>query len=122
MEKKQKDGKDTTTVDEQGVLPGPTMWIAFKLGGNIHTLPLKGFWNPDNDGRWTHKLPMFAVAAAQCITGDVIPHSKKSEEDKTNQRPAGFGAGATAKLVPVSQVFYKMGKAGGIAVDAIIYH
>ena len=122
VEKKQKNGKDTTEVDDQGVLPGPTMWIAFKLGENIHTLPLKGFWNPDDDGRWTHKLPMFAVAAAQCVTGDVVPHSKKSEDDKTNQRPAGFGAGATAKLVPVSQVFYKMGKYGGIAVDAIIYH
>ncbi len=122
VEKKQKNGKDTTEVDDQGVLPGPTMWIAFKLGGNIHTLPLKGFWNPDDDGRWTHKLPMFAVAAAQCVTGDVVPHSKKSEDDKTNQRPAGFGTGATAKLVPVSQVFYKMGKYGGIAVDAIIYH
>ena len=122
VEKKQKDGKDTTEVDDQDVLPGPTMWIAFKLGGNIHTLPLKGFWNPDDKDRWTHKLPMFAVAAAQCVTGDVIPHSKKSEEDKTNQRPAGFGAGATAKLVPVSQVFYKMGKYGGYAVDAIVYH
>ena len=121
-EKKQKDGKDTTEVDDQGVLPGPTMWIAFKLGGNIHTLPIDGFWNAGDKGRWTHKLPMFAVAAAQCVTGDVIPHSKKREEDKTNQRPSGFGSGATAKLVPVSQVFYKMGKWGGYAVDAIIYH
>ncbi len=122
-EKKTKDGKETTEVDDQGVLPGPTMWIAFKLGGNIHTLPLKGFWNPDDEGRWTHKLPMFAVAAAQCITGDVIPHSKKRKDaDDVNQRPGGFGVGATAKLVPVSQVFYKMGKAGGYAVDAIIYH
>ncbi|MBP1589986.1 MAG: hypothetical protein ILO10_07325 [Kiritimatiellae bacterium] len=115
---KVEDGK----VTSDGVLPGPTLWLAFKLGGNIHTLPLDGFWNPDDKGRWTHKLPMFAVAAAQCVTGDVVPHSKKSEEDKTNQRPAGFGAGATAKLVPVSTVFHKMGKVGGYAVDAIIYH
>ena len=115
-----KDGK--TKVSDDSVLPGPTMWIAFKLGQNIQTLPLDGFWNPDDSKRKSHKIPMFAVAAAQCITGDVIPHSKKADGKSANQRPAGFGAGATAKLVPVSQVFYKMGKAGGIAVDAIIYH
>ena len=109
-------------MDDNGVLPGPTMWIAFKLGGNIQTLPLDGFWNSGDKDRWTHKLPMFAVAAAQCVTGDVIPHSKKIESGKTNQRPSGFGVGATAKLVPVSEVFYKMGKAGGYVVDALIYH
>ena len=120
--KKDKDGKKTDHVDENGVLPGPTMWIAFKLGGNIQTLPLDGFWNKGDKDRWTHKMPMFAVAAAQCITGDVIPHSKKIDKKKTNQRPSGFGAGATAKLVPVSDVFYQMGKAGGYVVDALIYH
>ena len=120
--KKGKDGKSSDEVNENGVLPGPTMWIAFKLGGNIQTLPLDGFWNAGDSGRWTHKLPMFAVAAAQCVTGDVIPHSKKIEENKTNQRPSGFGVGATAKLVPVSDVFYNMGKAGGYVVDALIYH
>ena len=104
------------------VLPGPTMWIAFKLGRNIQTLPLDGFFNSGDSKRWTHKLPFFAVAAAQCITGDVIPHSKKTEEGETNQRPAGFGAGATAKLVPVSQVFYNWNKISCTAVDAIIYH
>ena len=122
VEKKTKDGKETTEVDDQGVMPGPTFWIAFKLGNTIQTMPLDGFFNPGDKDRWTRKLPMFAIAAAQCVTGDVVPHSKKSEEDKTNQRPAGFGAGATAKLVPVSQVFYKMAKGLGYAVDAIIYH
>ena len=100
--KEKKDGKETTKVDDNGVLPGPTVWLSFKLGGNIHTLPMDGFWNTDDSKRKTHKIPFFAVAAAQCITGDVIPHSKKTEESKTNQRPSGFGAGATAKLVPVS--------------------
>ena len=127
VEEKETEGKDgkkekKIEVDDNGVLPGPTMWIAFKLGGNIQTLPIDGFWNAGDKDRWTHKLPMFAVAAAQCITGDVIPHSKKVESGKTNQRPSGFGAGATAKLVPVSEVFYKMGKAGGYVVDALIYH
>jgi len=118
---KVEDGK----VKDDGVLPDPTAWIAFKLDRHIQTLPLDNFWNPDDKDCWTHKLPVLAIAAAQCITGDVIPHSKRTEEDKTNQRPAGFGAGATAKLVPVSQVFYKIGGKGGksgYAVDAIIYH
>ena len=116
-----KDGK----VTDDSVLPGPTVWIAFKLGKHIQTLPLSGFFNPGDEGRWTHSLPMFAIAAAQCITGDVIPHSKKREAGKPNYRPSGFGTGATAKLVPVSEVFYGMDKAGnavGHFVDAIIYH
>ena len=121
IKSEKKDGK--TKVDDQGVLPGPTFWIAFKLGQNIQTLPIDGFFNPGDKDRWMHKkLPMLAISAAQCVTGDVIPHSKKSEEDKTNQRPAGFGAGATAKLVPVSQVFYKMAKGVGYVVDAVVYH
>ena len=122
VETKKQGGKETTKVDDQGVLPGPTFWIAFKLGQNIETLPLDGFFNSGDKDRWTHKFPMFAIAAGQCITGDVVPHSKKSEEDKTNQRPAGFGAGATAKLVPVSQVFYDIAKGAGYVVDAIVYH
>ncbi len=117
-----KDGKETKTGDDRGILPGPTVWIAFKLGRNIQALPLDGFWNAGDKDRWTHKLPMFAVAAAQCVTGDVVPHSKKTKEGEVNQRPAGFGTGATAKLVPVSEVFYKMNKYAGYAVDAIIYH
>ncbi len=105
-------------------LPGPTVWVAFKLGKNIQTLPIDGFYNARDSGKWTHNLPMFAIAAAQCVTGDVVPHSKKREKDgnDTNQRPAGFGAGATAKLVPVSDMFYKMNSTAGGVVDALIYH
>ncbi len=121
--KEKKDGKETTKVETNGVFPGTTIWLAFKLGQNIHTLPIDGFWNPGNSKKFMHRtLPVFAVAAAQCVTGDVIPHSKKTEEDTTNQRPAGFGAGATAKLVPVSQMVYDWKKTLGYAVDAIIYH
>jgi hypothetical protein len=110
-------------VTDDSTLPTPAVWIAFKLGKNIQTLPLDGFWNANDKDRWTHKLPMFAVAAAQCITGDVVPHSnKKSGENPNNQRPAGFGAGATAKLVPVSEVFYKIKDGAGTTVDALIYH
>ena len=122
---KLKDGKVEKDGDE--VLPGPTLWVAFKLDKDIQTLPLDGFLKSEKakteeTGRWTHKLPMFAVAAAQCVTGDVIPHSRKTEENKTNQRPAGFGAGATAKLVPVGDVFSSMNTVVGGVVNAVIYH
>ncbi len=124
--KKDKSGKETgeIVVDDGGdeVLPGPTVWVAVKFGSNIETLPIDQFYNSGDKDRWTHKMPMIAISAAQCITGDVIPHSKKMESGKVNQRPAGMGAGATAKLVPVSDVFYNMGKFAGYAVDAIIYH
>ena len=113
---------DGGKVTDDDVLPAPVMWIAFKFAGNIHTMPIDAFLNDGDKSRTTHKFPVFAVAAAQCVTGDVVPHSKKSEENKTNQRPAGFGTGATAKLVPVSEVAYKGAKAFGYVVDAIIYH
>lgn len=106
-------------------LPGPTLWVAFKLDRHVQTLPLDPFIGKDADGKLPdsykmHSMPLFAVAAAKCVTGDLIPVSRKTESDKTNQRPAGFGAGATAKLVPVSDVFANK-IASGI-VGAIIYH
>ena len=115
---KVEDGK----VKDDDVLPSPTVWIAFKLDRHVHTLPIDAFYNKDDSKGWTHDVPLFASAAAQCITGDVVPHSKKTEEDKTNQRPSGFGAGATAKLVPVSLAGYKLNKAVGVALDAISFH
>ena len=126
VKKETKDGKETKTVNDNGILPGPTMWVAFKTGDHIHTLPLDGFWNPGDKDRFGHKYWMVAVSSAQCITGDVVPHSKKIEEGDKSQRPAGFGTGATAKLVPVSSLFYKMGEKSGKyiggAIDAVIYH
>ena len=108
-------------------LPGPTLWIAFKLDRHVQTLPLDPFIGkypdgtlPDSSG--TRDIPLFALAAAKCVTGDVIPVSVKIENDKTNQRPAGFGTGATAKLVPVSDVFAGMHKVAEGVVSAIIYH
>ena len=116
-------------VTDDSVLPSPTMWIAFKKGKNIETLPIDGFWNPGDSKRWSHDQPMYAVAAAQCITGDVVPHSRKYMSGGTNQRPAGFGTGATAKLVPVAEVFHRMDKSkasngGGMGplIENIIYH
>lgn len=108
-------------------LPGPTLWLAFKLDRHVQTLPLDPFIGKDVDGKYPdsykmHSVPLFAVAAAKCVTGDVIPVSRKTESDKTNQRPAGFGTGATAKLVPVSDVFSSGNKTLGTIISAIIYH
>ena len=115
--------------DATGVkaLPGPTMWLAFKLDRHIQTLPLDPFIGKYEDGTLpdaakSHSIPLFAVAAAKCVTGDVIPVSQKTEKNKTNQRPAGFGTGATAKLVPVSDVFSGIHKYAGGVVSAIVYH
>ena len=115
--------------DATGVnaLPGPTLWLAFKLDRHVQTLPLDPFIGAYEDGTMpdaakSHSIPLFAVAAAKCVTGDIVPVSKKTESDKTNQRPAGFGTGATAKLVPVSDVFKGIHKVAGGVVSAVIYH
>ena len=115
--------------DAEGVkaLPGPTLWLAFKLDRHVQTLPLDPFIGKDADGKLpdsykAHSIPLFAIAAAKCVTGDVVPASKKIEDDKTTQRPSGFGTGATAKLVPVSDVFAEMHKIAEGVVSAIIYH
>lgn len=108
-------------------LPGPTLWMSFKLDRHVQTLPLDPFIGKDADGKLpdsykANSIPLFAVAAAKCVTGDVIPVSKKTEADKTNQRPSGFGTGASAKLVPVSDVFSGMNKVVGGIISAVIYH
>lgn len=115
---------DATGVD---ALPGPTLWLAFKLDRHVQTLPLDPFIGAYEDGKLpdaskSRSLPLFAVAAAKCVTGDVVPVSEKTEKNKTNQRPAGFGTGATAKLVPVSEVFSGIGKYADGVISAAIYH
>ena len=108
-------------VTDDSVLPTPTVWVAMKLGKHIQTLPLDGFWNPDDKTRWQHSQPMYAIAAAQCITGDVVPHSNKHKQGG-GARPEGFGTGATAKLVPVAEVFHRMEDGHGEAIESVIYH
>ena len=103
--------------------PGPSVWIAYKSHDGIETLPLDK-WKPkgSNFVKFVHSMPMFAVAAAQCISGDVVANSKKAEKDKINQRRAGFGTGATAKLVPVATAVGALNETVGKAVGVVIYH
>ena len=115
---------DATGVD---ALPGPTLWLAFKLDRHVQTLPLDPFIGKFEDGKMpdaakSRGIPLFALAAAKCVTGDVVPVSEKTEKNKANQRPAGFGTGATAKLVPISDVFAGIHEIAEGIVSAIIYH
>lgn len=104
---------------EIGRTPAPSIWIAHKFYNHIETLPLD-VWKKDFSSSGVRKMPMFAMAAAKCVAGDVIPHTKSPEKGKVAQRAAGFGVGATAKLIPVYSVvsnnFFKK------AVQAIVYH
>ena len=70
------------------------------------------------------KWPMIAIAAAQCVTGDVVAHSVTPAKAKNNQRPAGFGTGATAKLVPVTTAFAALttNAVSTAVLKRIIYH
>jgi len=104
-----------------GVTPGPSIWIAHKYYTHIEVLPLDS-WEKEFSKKGVRKMPMFAVAAAQCVSGDIVPHSKKPEKGKAAQRVAGFGAGATAKLVPVATALKDLNVMVGKAVGMIIYH
>ena len=105
-------------------LPGPTIWVTHKYHDHIEALPLS-VWAPKSTKDWKvmDKWPMMAISAAQCVTGDLVPHSVNPNKGNS-QRPAGFGTGATAKLIPVATAFNaitKNGVANGI-FKRIIYH
>lgn len=104
-----------------GVTPGPCVWIAHKYYSHIEVLPLD-LWQKDFSTKGVRQMPLFAVAAAQCISGDVVPHSKKPGKGEKNQRTAGFGTGATAKLVPVATAFSALNATVGKVIQAGIYH
>lgn len=103
---------------EAALLPPPSVWIAFRLGGQIESLPLDVITATKCDK--IENMPVFAIAAGQCITGDVVAHV----DNKTAlQRPIGFGTGATAKLVPVSEAVADMGlKTLSKFANGIIFH
>lgn len=99
------------------IYPEPVAWLAMKVGKQIETLPLeliagKGYQNVDS-------MPIFAIGAAQCITGDIVPHA---DNTSAKQRPIGFGTGATAKLVPVATVFSRINQEFGNIGSSIFYH
>ena len=111
--------------DEQSgknALPGPSIWIAHKYYSHIEALPLVVWTSKTSET--IDEWPMMAIAAAQCVTGDVVAHSVTPKNAKNNQRPAGFGTGATAKLVPVTTAFSALttnAVSNGI-LKRIIYH
>lgn len=99
------------------IFPEPIAWLAMKSGKQIEALPLEliageGYQNVDN-------MPVFAIGAAQCITGDIVPHA---DNTSAKQRPIGFGTGATAKLVPVSTVLTRINEKLGNIGSAIFFH
>ena len=111
---------DSTTKKKQ--LPGPSIWVAHKYYTHVEAMPLDA-WTA-KASKTIDKWPMIAIAAAQCVTGDVMANSVTPAKAKNNQRPAGFGTGATAKLIPVTTAFSSVttnGVATGI-LKRIIYH
>ena len=105
----------------KNALPGPTIWIAHKYYTHIEALPLTN-WTSQTSAV-IDKWPMVAIAAAQCVTGDLVPHSVNAKKGKS-QRPAGFGTGATAKLIPVATAFNAIttNKAANAIFSKIICH
>lgn len=112
-DKSKKDKKYTL-----GVVPGPTLWIAVRYGSHIQTLPLDEWAGAGEGSSGFHSVPMFALAAARCVTGDLVQHS----EAEGNNRPAGFGTGATAILVPVTEVAAELSTKLGTALGVAIFH
>lgn len=95
-------GDLTGKVENMGRLPEPSVWIARKQAGHIETLDFD-LWKAQKGARPGAGDGMVAIAAAQCVTGDVVPRSKRwANGQQVQNRLAGFGTGATAKLVPVA--------------------
>ena len=94
-------GELTGKVTQMGRLPKPSVWVARKQAGHIETLNFD-LWKAQEGSRPGAGADMVAIAAAQCVTGDVVPRSKRPGGQAVQNRTAGFGTGATAKLVPVA--------------------
>jgi len=104
--------------DGEKILPPPTLWIAFRGANSIETVSLDAWGKVSG----LSKCPVIAVSAAQCVTGDLIPHNISRGGTKKTNRPYGFGTGATAKLVPVQEAFDEIGSVLGTVIGAVIYH
>ena len=99
--------------------PGPAVFVTYKVGKHIERISLDS-WKADFSKSGVRKMPMFAIAAAQCITGDVIEASK--DPVKGYPRGRGHGTGATAKLVTVAYALGQINSAFGKTIGAAIYH
>ena len=116
---------------DKGGLPGATIWVAFQGKKSIETFSLDA-WSPGKTKDGLANAPFIALAAAKCISGEVVPHNQAPKDGVVNQRPFGFGTGATAKLVPVTAALEELrdqgetaGKIGeylGKAFGTVIYH
>ena len=114
-----------------GGLPGSTVWVAFRAKNAIETMDLET-WSPGTSSSAMYNAPIVAISAARCVSGDVIPHNRMPKAGEPNQRPVGFGTGATAKLVPVLEALAELGERGEkwkkvstalqYAVGAVVYH
>ena len=99
--------------------PGPAVFMTYKVGKHIERISLDS-WKKDFSSSGVRKMPMFAIAAAQCITGDVIEASK--DPKKGYPRGRGHGTGATAKLVTVAYALGEINGTFGKVIGAAIYH
>ena len=90
---------NATNIKKMGRLPKPSVWVARKRAGHVETLNFD-LWKAQKGSRPGADDDMVAIAAAQCVSGDVLPRSKRPARNLN--RAAGFGTGATAKLVPVA--------------------
>lgn len=90
---------NATNIKKMGRLPKPSVWVARKRAGHVETLNFD-LWKAQKGSRPGAGDDMVAIAAAQCVSGDVLPRSKRPAHGLN--RAAGFGTGATAKLVPVA--------------------
>ena len=99
--------------------PGPAVFVTYKVGKHIERISLDS-WKKDFSSSGVRNMPMFAIAAAQCITGDVIEASK--DPVKGYPRGRGHGTGATAKLVTVAYAIGQLNSTFGNIIGAAIYH
>lgn len=122
----------TNTVNGKNVphLPIPATWVAMRMP-KATPIAKMDFWSRRDETQRgaLEKMPTMAIAAAQCVTGNLVLHNKKLDKkelaNRSNwlalkpeeRRPAGFGTGATAKLVPVSQSA-RMAVKGGVGTGA----
>jgi len=119
---------DPDSSHELGRTPGPVIFFVNKYcsydkGEKSHIPQFKlDLWTGNKHYRRIAKMPMFALAAAQCIAGDIVPHSMRKDDVPINNRMAGFGVGATAKLVPIEDALKWLHPKASAVAGHLFYH